>query len=217
MDDADGHLEHGGPPPRRLGGWALWPALVAAAVASAACSVDGTEESAGPVTQPEVPSTVQVLMLGEAVSGFRGTDVGDYATLDGPNVCLEGEGGSVGTTGEGRDGAVRLTGIELDPPDSGIEITDIGVVAASELTTMAVSRIGRLRKTPQGAQLHPENEVRSRCGDDASGSDLVFVELRKKRAGALLTERSRYVYEAAGRTYRTDWFPLGFSMRGASN
>jgi hypothetical protein len=125
---------------------------------------------------------------------------GGYATFDSPYVCLS------------NGSSARLADVELAPRDSGVEVTAIGVSPVGEPGPTPVTAKRRLRTLPQASTLTEDNVITSRCADHDATE--VWLELRKTQPGDLGTLRTRYVYEADGQTYRTDWFDKGYALTG---
>ncbi len=125
---------------------------------------------------------------------------GGFATFDSPYVCAEGEE------------EVRLLDVELDPADSGIEVTDVGVAHAGPGRSEGETARRRLRALPQAADLTHDGIVTEHCSDEP-GAQAVWVELHQTRPGTVRVERSRYLYEVDGELRRTEWIPRGYRLR----
>lgn len=139
---------------------------------------------------------------GSAQASFSHMRTGGYATFDGPYVCLSDHATEDQTT-------VRLTGIELYPPDSGIEVTDFGVTRVGEPGPTPVTAKRRLRDLPQAASLVADAAVTGACHEHPSA---VWLELRKTRDGDLGVVKTRYVYVVGDQTARTPWFTKGYAL-----
>lgn len=141
---------------------------------------------------------------GHSQAGFTHMKLGAYATFDGPYVCADG-------TGEGEQ-VVRLVDVELDPPDSGIEVTDAGVTPRRLSNVVAETAKRRLRSLPQEVDLAHAGLITEWCPDGDGHGQVVYVELHKDRPGTLTVDRSRYVYEVDGELRRTPWIERGYQL-----
>ena len=133
---------------------------------------------------------------GHSQAGFVNMRKGEYATFDSPYVCARG------------DAEVRLLDVELDPPGSGIEVTDAGVTHRRLSNVDGWTARERLRDLPQEVDLTYDGTITESCSDTEKGhSQTVWLELHKARAGTLTVERSRYVYAVDGEVRVTEWIP----------
>ena len=108
---------------------------------------------------------------------------------------------------------MRLTGVELDPPDPGLTVSAVGVVPVGRETAMGMTARRRLADLPQAADLVAGNVVDELCSQHGASS-VDWVELHKTRPGVVQTDRLRFVCAVAGETGQTAWVPHGFRRGG---
>lgn len=169
--------------------------LMLTSISASSCTSHGDESNG-----PETPGAALTVLYDDepAQASFSGMLTGEYATFDGPYVCVDG------------DQPVRLVGVEFDPADSGIDVTDIGVTPTGDAGPTPVTAKKRLRDLPQAAVLTADDMVTGSC--ESAPPAAVWMELRKTRGGDLGVVRTRYVYEVGGATVRTPWFPKGYAL-----
>jgi hypothetical protein len=103
-------------------------------------------------------------------------------------------------------GEVRITGAELGPDSTGLEIVDVRV--RRPVYAGFGSRVGGLDRLPFRAT--PGNEVRTVCGRYGGTADPPMdetgVTVRRTSQTPGSASRIRFLYTVDGRSERTDWF-----------